>query len=74
MLRDKPEDAEVLAYCENLVKALCGIDRVWPARYGRFSTPRNQIGGRSAGNWVRRGAPLIVEGRATRRRRRPGHL
>jgi len=25
MLRDKPEDAEVMAYCEDLVKALTGL-------------------------------------------------
>ena len=47
MLRDKPEDAEVLAYCENLVKALVGHDRVRPAGARAAGHQEDQIGGKA---------------------------
>jgi len=60
ILRDKPEDAEVLAYCESLAKDLCaGVVLGAPVRASVDKKP-----GRSADkrwDWVRRGAPIIVE-------------
>jgi prolyl-tRNA synthetase len=60
ILRDKPEDAEVLAYCDALAKDLCeGVALRAPVRAWVDKKP-----GRSADKrweWVRRGAPLIVE-------------
>jgi prolyl-tRNA synthetase len=60
ILRDKPEDAEVLAYCDALAKALCaGVALAAPVRAVVDKKP-----GRSADKrweWVRRGAPIIVE-------------
>ena len=60
MLRDKPEDAEVLAYGEALAE---GADGQHHARRARARAAR-QRGQRSADkrwDWVRRGAPIIVE-------------
>jgi prolyl-tRNA synthetase len=60
MLRDKPEDAEVLAYCENLVKALCGMTAFGqPVR--AFLDVKKIKSAEKRWNWVRRGAPLILE-------------
>jgi len=60
ILRDKPEDAEVLAYCDALAKELCeGVALAAPVRAVVDKKP-----GRSADkrwDWVRRGAPIIVE-------------
>jgi prolyl-tRNA synthetase len=60
ILRDKPEDAEVLAYCDALAKELCaGVSLAAPVRAVVDKKP-----GRSADkrwNWVRKGAPIIVE-------------
>jgi prolyl-tRNA synthetase len=60
ILRDKPEDAEVLAYGEALVKALQGQTAL-----GERLRPLLDVRGmRSADkrwDWVRRGAPIIVE-------------
>jgi prolyl-tRNA synthetase len=60
ILRDKPEDAEVLAYCEALAKDLAaGVTLGAPVRAFVDKKP-----GRSADkrwDWVRRGAPVIVE-------------
>jgi prolyl-tRNA synthetase len=60
ILRDKPEDAEVLAYGEALVKALQGATAL-----GERLRPLLDVRGmRSADkrwDWVRRGAPIIVE-------------
>jgi len=60
MLRNKPEDADVLGYCESLATALSREialnDRI------RVQVDTKDI--RSADkrwNWVRRGAPIIVE-------------
>ena len=60
MLRDKPEDAEVLAYCESLVRELG--DQTAFGQPVRALLDRKPI--RSAEkrwNWVRKGAPIIVE-------------
>ena len=60
MLRDKPEDAEVLAYCEALQKALsAGFALGAPVRAFVDRKPLKSADKRW--NWVRRGAPLIVE-------------
>jgi len=60
MLRDKPEDAEVLAYCEQLVKALGGLTAF--GQPVRALLDLKQIkSAEKRWNWVRRGAPLIVE-------------
>ncbi|HTX50428.1 MAG TPA: aminoacyl--tRNA ligase-related protein [Caulobacteraceae bacterium] len=60
ILRDKPEDAEVLAYGEALARAL----NAQSALGGRIRALLDTRGARSADKrweWVRRGAPLIVE-------------
>ncbi len=60
MLRDKPEDAAVLDYCEELRAELV-------ARHGAFGPVRVLVDKKplksadKRWNWVRRGAPLIVE-------------
>ena len=60
ILRDKPEDAEVLAYADALAAELGELNALrWPLRVLVDKTQ-----GRSADkrwDWVRRGAPLIVE-------------
>ncbi len=60
MLRDKPEDAEVRAFCEKLVASLSALSA--------FGQPvRALLDGKKIKsaekrwNWVRRGAPVIVE-------------
>jgi prolyl-tRNA synthetase len=60
MLRDKPEDAELLAYGEALVKALRaksafgeGVRALLDKKATRSAEKR--------WNWVRRGAPIIIE-------------
>ncbi len=60
MLRDKPEDAEVLAYCDRLKAELDGLIALRRAD----ARDRRQEAVRSANkrwDWVRRGAPMIVE-------------
>ncbi len=60
MLRDKPEDAEVLKYCEGLVEALNGLTAFGqPLR--AFLDTKKIKSAEKRWNWVRRGAPLIVE-------------
>ncbi|MGH6829360.1 MAG: proline--tRNA ligase [Rhizomicrobium sp.] len=60
MLRDKPEDAAVLSYCEELVKALAA--RAFLGRPLRVLLDTKKIkSAEKRWNWVRRGAPLIVE-------------
>src|SRR6185312_15374296 len=60
ILRDRPEDADVLEYADALAKALSGLSAFgWPVRALVDRKP-----GRSADkrwDWVRRGPPLIVE-------------
>ena len=55
MLREKPEDAELLAYCAELEKQLkaAGIRVLVDAKLTKSAEKR--------WNWVRRGAPVIVE-------------
>ena len=60
MLRDKPEDAEVLAYCENLVKALSGMTAFGQPVRALLDTKKIKSA-EKRWNWVRRGAPMIVE-------------
>ncbi len=60
MLRDKPEDAEVLAYCEALAADLgAGVAFAAPVRPLVDKKPIRSAEKRW--NWVRRGAPLIIE-------------
>jgi prolyl-tRNA synthetase len=60
MLRDKPEDAEVLAYCEDLVKSLNGMVALGqPVRALLDKKPIRSAEKRWS--WVRKGAPIIVE-------------
>lgn len=60
MLRDKPEDTEVMTYCEGLVEAL--------GRLSVFGQPLRVLldtkkikSAEKRWNWVRRGAPIIIE-------------
>ena len=53
MLRDKPEDADVLAYADSIAKEL-GAFRVFIDRKATKAVEKRW-------NWVRRGAPVIVE-------------
>src|SRR4051812_14892152 len=60
MLRDKPEDAEVLAYADSLVAELndqaafgCPVRAIVDKKPLRSAEKR--------WNWVRKGAPIIVE-------------
>jgi prolyl-tRNA synthetase len=60
MLRDKPEDAEVLTYCENLVRALSGMTAFGqPVR--ALLDMKKIKSAEKRWNWVRRGAPIIIE-------------
>jgi prolyl-tRNA synthetase len=60
MLRDKPEDAEVLAYCEALQKAL-GKKIAFGAPLRAFVDKRPTRSADKRWNWVRRGAPILLE-------------
>ena len=60
MLRDKPEDAEVLAYCESLVAALSGLSVFGQPLRALLDTKKIKSA-EKRWNWVRRGAPLILE-------------
>jgi prolyl-tRNA synthetase len=60
MLRDKPEDAEVLAYCESLVAALSSI-YVFGHPVRVLLDTKKIKSAEKRWNWVRRGAPIIVE-------------
>ncbi len=60
ILRDKPEDAEVLAYADALAKELTGLSAFgWPLRALVDKKPGRS--GEKRWDWVRRGPPLIVE-------------
>ncbi len=60
MLRDKPEDADVLAYCETLANELtCRSALGEPLRVLVDKKPIKSAEKRW--NWVRKGAPVIVE-------------
>jgi prolyl-tRNA synthetase len=60
MLRDKPEDAEVLAYCTALVAALAK-EQAFGQPVRAFLDTKKIKSAEKRWNWVRRGAPLIVE-------------
>src|ERR1700760_3927311 len=60
MLRDKPEDAEVLAYCEALVKQLNGFTAFSQPLRAHLDTKKIKSA-EKRWNWVRRGAPIIME-------------
>ena len=60
MLRDKPEDADVLAYCEQVRKALTAEWSMGePIRVLLDKSPGKAAAKRW--EWVRKGAPVIVE-------------
>jgi prolyl-tRNA synthetase len=60
MLRDKPEDADVLAHGEALVKALTAQTALGERVRALLDT-RGQRSADKRWDWVRRGAPIIVE-------------
>src|SRR5580765_3084740 len=60
MLRDKPEDAEVLKYCEVLVEAL-GKQQVFGQPLRAHLDTKKIKSAEKRWNWVRRGAPIIIE-------------
>jgi prolyl-tRNA synthetase len=60
MLRDKPEDAEVLAYCESLVASLSGMTAFGQPVRALLDTKKIKSA-EKRWNWVRKGAPLILE-------------
>ena len=60
MLRDKPEDAEVLAYGEMLVKRLVSQTALGERIRALLDLKRIKSS-EKRWNWVRRGAPIIVE-------------
>jgi prolyl-tRNA synthetase len=60
ILRDRPEDAEVLAYGEALVKALAATTTLRERTRALLDT-RGQRSADKRWDWVRRGAPIIVE-------------
>ena len=60
MLRDKPEDAEVLAYCESLVEALSKLS-AFGQRLRVLLDLKKIKSAEKRWNWVRRGAPIIIE-------------
>jgi prolyl-tRNA synthetase len=60
MLRDKPEDAEVLAYGEALVKQLTAQTTLGERLRALLDTRASRSADKRW-EWVRRGAPIIVE-------------
>ncbi len=60
MLRDKPEDAQVLEFASGLVEALKG-QRAFNERLRVLLDTRATKSADKRWNWVRRGAPIIVE-------------
>jgi prolyl-tRNA synthetase len=60
MLRDKPEDAEVLKYCEELVAALNTQQAFGQPLRAHLDTKKIKSA-EKRWNWVRRGAPIIAE-------------
>ncbi len=60
MLRDKPEDAEVLKYCEDLVAALGQLSAFGQKLRVLLDTKKIKSA-EKRWNWVRRGAPIIIE-------------
>src|SRR5262249_512964 len=60
MLRDKPEDAEVLKYCEDLV-AMLNKERPFGQPLRAHLDLKKIKSAEKRWNWVRRGAPIIME-------------
>jgi prolyl-tRNA synthetase len=60
MLRDKPEDAEVLKYCEDLV-AMLNKERAFGQPVRAHLDTKKIKSAEKRWNWVRRGAPVILE-------------
>ena len=60
MLRDKPEDAEVLKYCEVLVESLAKLSAFGQKLRVLLDTKKIKSA-EKRWNWVRKGAPIIVE-------------
>jgi prolyl-tRNA synthetase len=60
MLRDKPEDAEVLKYCQELVAAL-NTQHAFGQPLRAFLDTKKIKSAEKRWNWVRRGAPIIAE-------------
>jgi prolyl-tRNA synthetase len=60
MLRDKPEDAEVLKYCEELV-AMLNKERAFGQPLRAHLDTKKIKSAEKRWNWVRRGAPIIIE-------------
>jgi prolyl-tRNA synthetase len=60
MLRDKPEDAEVLNYCEELVSAL-NKEHAFGLPLRAHLDIKKIKSAEKRWNWVRRGAPIIIE-------------
>jgi prolyl-tRNA synthetase len=60
MLRDKPEDAEVLAYCGHLVEALNNMTAFGQPVRALLDLKKIKSA-EKRWNWVRKGAPIIVE-------------
>lgn len=60
MLRGKPEDAEVSAYCQELAKELSALS-AFGAEVRAFVDTKDMKGAEKRWDWVRRGAPIICE-------------
>src|SRR5215468_4744101 len=60
MLRDKPEDAEILTFCESLQKALAA-QTAFGENLRVLLDTKDIKSAEKRWNWVRRGAPLICE-------------
>ncbi len=60
MLRGKPEDAELKAYCASLAEALCDLT-VFGERLRAYVDTKDAKPADKRWDWVRRGAPLICE-------------
>jgi prolyl-tRNA synthetase len=60
MLRGKPEDAEVLSYCEMLVGQI-GEKSAFGERVRAFLDKKDVRSAEKRWDWVRRGAPIILE-------------
>jgi len=60
MLREKPEDAEVLAFCEKLKRELDGLT-AFGAPLRAHLDKKAERAANKRWDWVRRGAPIILE-------------
>jgi prolyl-tRNA synthetase len=60
MLRDKPEDTEVMSYCEALVASLSKLSAFGQPLRVLLDTKKIKSA-EKRWNWVRRGAPIIME-------------